>query len=76
MSSRLTGLSQVFGNVSNPQHLFQSPTHADALRLLSGVPEEGRNIRILTGEPGVGKTTILLRLLEQFQHSALTAHFF
>ena len=74
MSSQLTGLSQVFGNVSNSQHLFQSPTHADALRLLSGVPEEGRNIRLLIGEPGVGKTMLLLRLLKQFQHSALTAH--
>ena len=74
MSSCLTGLSQVFGNVSNPQHLFQSPTHAAALRLLSGVPEETRNIRILTGEPGVGKTIILLHHLEQLQHSAFTAH--
>ena len=73
MSSHLTGLSQAFGNVPNPQQLFQSPTHADALRLLSGVPEETRNIRMLTGEPGVGKTIILLHHLEQFQHSALTA---
>lgn len=74
MSSYLTGLNQVFGNAPNPQHLFQSPTHAAALRLLSAVPEETRNIRMLTGEPGVGKTMILLHHLEQFQHSALTAH--
>lgn len=76
MSSHLTGLRQVFGNVSNSQHLFQSPTHAAALRLLSGVPEETRNMRMLTGEPGVGKTIILLHHLEQFQHSAFTAHLF
>jgi general secretion pathway protein A len=76
MFSHLTELSQAFGNTSNPQHLLRSQTHASALSLLSEVLEDGRNIRVLIGEPGTGKTILLLRFLEQFQDSALTAHLF
>src|SRR6266704_1326072 len=76
MSSHLTGLSKAFGNTSDPHYLFQSQTHANALSLLAGGTEESRNIRVLTGEPGMGKTILLLHLLGRFQHSALTAHLF
>src|SRR5437870_490885 len=76
MSSHLTGLSKAFGNTSDPRYLFQSQTHANALSLLAAGTEESRNIRVLIGEPGMGKTILLLHLLERFQHSALTAHLF
>src|SRR5439155_20670338 len=70
MSSHLTGLSKAFGNTSDPRYLFQSQSHANALSLLAGGTEESRNIRVLIGEPGMGKTVLLLHLLGRFQHSA------
>src|SRR5437870_10689283 len=76
MSSHLTGLSKAFGNTSDPRYLCQSQTHANALSLLAAGTEESRNIRVLIGEPGMGKTILLLHLLGRFQHSALTAHLF
>src|SRR5438309_4157829 len=76
MSSHLTGLSKAFGNTSDSRYLFQSQTHANALSLLAAGTEESRNIRVLIGEPGMGKTILLLHLLGRFQHSALTAHLF
>ena len=76
MSSHLTGLSKAFGNTSDPRYLFQSQTHANALSLLAAGTEESRNIRVLIGEPGMGKTILLLHLLGRFQHSAFTAHLF
>src|SRR5438874_3781311 len=76
MSSHLTGLSKAFGNTSDSRYLFQSQTHANALSLLAAGTEESRNIRVLIGEHGIGKTILLLHLLERFQHSALTAHLF
>src|SRR5437763_9536130 len=76
MSSHLTGLSKAFGNTSDPRYLFQSQTHANALSLLAAGTEESRNIRVLIGEPGMGKTVLLLHLLGRFQHSAFTAHLF
>src|SRR5437870_9634663 len=76
MSSHLTGLSKAFGNTSDPRYLFQSQTHANALSLLAAGTEESRNIRVLIGEPGMGKTILLLHLLGRFQHSDFTAHLF
>jgi MSHA biogenesis protein MshM len=76
MSSHLIGLSKAFGNTSDPHYLFQAQTHANALSLLAGGTEESRNIRVLIGEPGMGKTILLLHLLRRFQHSAFTAHLF
>jgi type II secretory pathway predicted ATPase ExeA len=76
MFSHLTELIQAFGNTSNPQCLLRSHSHADALNLLAGLPEDGRNVRMLIGDPGMGKTILLLHLLEQFGDSALTAHLF
>ena len=76
MSSHLTGLGKAFGNTSDPHYLFQSPTHANALSLLTGGTEESGNIRVLIGEPGTGKTILLLHLLGRLQHCAFTAHLF
>src|SRR5438132_2977377 len=76
MSSHLTGLSKAFGNTSDPRYLFQSQSNANALSGLVLGTEESRNIRVLIGEPGMGKTVLLLHLLGRYQHSAFTAHLF
>ncbi|MBV9479426.1 MAG: AAA family ATPase [Acidobacteria bacterium] len=72
----LAGLSEVFGNTSNPQYFIASHTHTDALKLLSSSPPDGRNVRVVIAEPGLGKTILLLSLLERFRPSALTVHLF
>jgi general secretion pathway protein A len=72
----LAGLSQAFGNTSDPQYLVPSHSHTAALKLLSGLPKDARNVRVVIGEPGVGKTILLLSLLEKLRGSALTVHLF
>jgi general secretion pathway protein A len=76
MFSHLSQLDRAFANTANPQNLFLSHTHDSALNMLSDVPEEGNNLRVLIGEAGMGKTMLLVHLLEQFKSSALTAHLF
>src|SRR5207249_2570326 len=76
MLSHLTRLGGAFANAANPQSLFLSHTHASALNLLSDLPEQGRNLRLLVGEAGMGKTMLLVHLLERFKSSALTVHLF
>jgi type II secretory pathway predicted ATPase ExeA len=76
MFSHLTQLGRAFANTAGPQSLFLSHTHAGALEVLSDVTEEGHNIRVLIGETGVGKTTLLVRFLNDHKNSALTAHLF
>ncbi|MBV8892596.1 MAG: AAA family ATPase [Acidobacteria bacterium] len=72
----LAALSEAFGDTANPQYFIPFHTHNAALRLLSLPPGETRNIRVIIGEPGMGKTILLLRLLEEFRSSALTVHLF
>lgn len=76
LSSRVIGLKDVFGNTSDPRDFLEFQTHARTLQLLSGPVEEARNVRMLVGEPGVGKTAVLLRLLQQMQSTAFTARLF
>jgi type II secretory pathway predicted ATPase ExeA len=76
MLFHVSGLLQAFGNTSNGGYLFRSHAYADALRLLSSMPEDDRNIRLLIGDPGMGKTILLLHLLKEFGSSALIAHLF
>src|SRR5437868_14938172 len=72
----LTGLAEAFSDTVTPQSVFQSESQTRALALLSSVSEDGRNLRLLTGDPGVGKTLLLVRLIEQFRSSALTTRLF
>src|SRR4051812_27396251 len=72
----LTGLAEAFSDTVNPQSVFQSESQIRALALLSSVSEDGRNLRLLTGDPGVGKTLLLFRLLEQFRSFALATRLF
>jgi type II secretory pathway predicted ATPase ExeA len=75
-SSLVIGLKDVFGNTSDPRRFLEFQTRARPLQLLSGPVEQAFNVRMLVGEPGVGKTALLLRLVQQFQSTALTTYLF
>ena len=75
-SSLVIGLKDVFGNPSDPRHFLEFQTRARPLQLLSGPVEQAFNVRMLVGEPGVGKTALLLRLVQQLQSTALTTRLF
>jgi len=75
-SSPVIALKDVFGNTSDPRHFLEFQTRALPLQILSGPIEEGFNVRTLVGEPGVGKTALLLRLVQQLQSTALTTRLF
>ena len=75
-SSLVIGLKDVFGNTSDPRHFLEFRTRAFPLQLLSGPVEQALNVRMLVGEPGVGKTALLLRLVQQLQSTALTTRLF
>ena len=75
-SSPVIALKDVFGNTSHPRHFLEFQTRALPLQILSGAIEEGFNVRMLVGEPGVGKTALLLRLVQQLQSTALTTRLF
>jgi general secretion pathway protein A len=68
--------AQPFGVTPDPAFLYQSATHREALAsLLYGI-ETGRGFIALIAKPGMGKTTLLFHLLEQFRSSARTAFLF
>ncbi len=66
-----------FSIVPNPKFLFMSETHREALaQLIYGV-QSGKGFIVLTGEVGVGKTTILHAFLESLRKiNAETAYIF
>ena len=67
---------QPFGVTPDPNYLYLSRTHGEALgALLDGIKAD-RGFMALIAEPGMGKTTILYRLLEELQDSARTVFLF
>jgi len=64
---------QPFGVTPDPNYLYLSPGHREALAsLLYGI-ETGRGFLSLVAEPGMGKTTLLFQLLQRWRgyvHSA------
>ncbi|HJS98171.1 MAG TPA: AAA family ATPase [Terriglobales bacterium] len=65
-----------FGVTPDPQFLFLSPTHREALAtLISGI-ECGFGFQVLAAQPGMGKTTLLFSILERYRTSARTAFLF
>lgn len=68
------GLTEApFSIAPNPQYLYMSPRHKDALaHLLYGVQSDGGFI-LLTGEVGTGKTTLCRCLLQQVPKDVDTA---
>lgn len=67
---------QPFGVTPDPAYLYASQTHSEALAAMSAGISEGRGFFALVAEPGMGKTTLLYRLLESLRESARTAYLF
>jgi general secretion pathway protein A len=67
---------QPFGVTPDPRYLYLSQTHREALASLYYGVEMGRGFLALIAKPGMGKTTLLLRLLERLRSSTYTAFLF
>jgi TonB family protein len=65
-----------FGVTPNPRYLYESRTHAEARSSLIAGIECGTGFQALIAPPGMGKTTILLSVLELFKDVARTAFLF
>jgi TonB family protein len=67
---------QPFGVTPDPRFLFPSLGHREALAsLLYGI-ESNLGFGALIAEPGMGKTTLLFHILEQYRDTARTAFIF
>src|SRR5437667_8594245 len=69
-------LENPFGVTPNPRYLYQSRTHAEARASLIVGIECGVGFQALIAPPGMGKTTILFNILEQFENVACMAFLF
>jgi TonB family protein len=67
---------QPFGVTPDPRYLFPGPAHREALASLIYGIESNLGFGSLIAEPGMGKTTLLFHILEQYRHSARTAFIF
>ena len=77
MFLRFYGLSeQPFGVTPDPRFLYLGPAHQEAYASLVYGIEAGRGFMALIAPPGLGKTTLILRLMEELRDSALTAFLF
>ena len=63
---------QPFGMTPDPAYLYASRTHSEALASLSLGIAENRGFFALIAEPGMGKTTLLYRLLEELRDTTRT----
>ena len=69
-------LENPFGVTPNARYLYESKTHAEARSSLIVGIESGIGFQALIAPPGMGKTTILLQVLERFKDVARTALLF
>jgi type II secretory pathway predicted ATPase ExeA len=77
MLSRYYGFREdPFGASPDPRCLYQSSTHCEALASLKYAYSSNRGFITLIASPGMGKTTLLFRFLEEIRHSARTAFIF
>lgn len=67
---------QPFGVTPDPNYLYLSRTHDEALGALLDSIKADRGFMALIAEPGMGKTTILYRLMEELRDSARTVFLF
>ena len=67
---------QPFGVTPDLRYLYFSPGHQEALASLYYGLETGRGFLLLVAKPGMGKTTLLMQLLEQLRGSAHTVFLF
>ena len=67
---------QPFGVTPDPHFLYLGVSHREALASLSYGVKMGRGLLALIAPPGMGKTTLLFRLLEHLRGTARTAFLF
>jgi type II secretory pathway predicted ATPase ExeA len=67
---------QPFGVTPDRRFLFHSPTHREALASLRYGVSANRGFTSLIAKPGMGKTTLLFRLLNEIELTANTAFLF
>ena len=67
---------QPFGVTPDPRFLYFGPAHREALASLMYSIETRRGFSAMVAEPGMGKTTLLFRLLETLRASTRTAFLF
>jgi len=65
-----------FGVTPNPAFLFSSRMHREALQSIIDSIESNLGFTVLLGDPGMGKTTLLLQILSQYRDKARTAFIF
>ncbi len=68
---RFTGTA-IWNDSEIPAYLYASRTHSEALASLSLGIAENRGFFALIAEPGIGKTTLLYRLLEELRDTTRT----
>src|SRR5579863_5022812 len=59
-----------FGVAPDPSFLYLSQTHREALEALRSDLVTDRGFMALVGEPGLGKTTLLYKLLDEWRQSS------
>jgi type II secretory pathway predicted ATPase ExeA len=67
---------QPFGVTPDPRYLYLSPTHREALASLVYGIEARRGFIALIAKPGMGKTTLLFKLLQGLESTAKTVLIF
>src|ERR1700722_11433485 len=67
---------QPFGVTPDPRFLYFGPGHSEALASLIYAIESRRGFSAMIAEPGMGKTTLLFRLLETLRSTSRTAFLF
>jgi len=67
---------QPFGVTPDPKYTYFTSTHREALASLAYAVEIGSGFAVLVAKPGMGKTTLLFRLLDYLQDRARTVFVF
>jgi len=67
---------QPFGMSPDPRFLHLGPSHREALASMAYGIKMNRGLMALVAPPGMGKTTLVFRLLEHLKQSARTAFLF
>jgi general secretion pathway protein A len=65
-----------FGSTPDPQLFYINETYREALAALAYGLEARRGLIVVTGEPGIGKTTLLRKLMFALEPKFKTAYIF
>jgi general secretion pathway protein A len=77
MYRQLFGFSKnPFRQTPDPAYLFLGQHHEEAIAHLSYAVMKGEGFSVITGERGVGKTTVCRSFLEQLDHNVQSAYIF